>query len=55
VTGLHKLQAAGVSGGIDRRGETRELYFTDPHGIRVQLQDVRYRGGVGPLGDRDPE
>lgn len=22
--------------------------------IRIQLQDVRYRGEVGPIGDRDP-
>jgi hypothetical protein len=26
----------------------------DPDGISVQLQDVKYKGGVGPLGDRDP-
>jgi hypothetical protein len=36
------------------RGETKELYFTDPDGIRVQLQDVKYKGGVGILGDKDP-
>lgn len=32
----------------------RELYFTDPDNIHVQLQDIRYRDGAGPLGDRDP-
>jgi hypothetical protein len=33
---------------------TEELYFTDPDGIRVQLQDVKYKGGSGVLGDKDP-
>src|SRR5579863_1287112 len=27
---------------------TAELYFTDPDGITMQLQDVRYCGGAGP-------
>ncbi len=30
---------------------TPELYFTDPDGILIQLQDVRYCGGGGYLGD----
>ena len=30
---------------------TPELYFTDPDGIVLQLQDVRYCGGGGYLGD----
>jgi catechol 2,3-dioxygenase-like lactoylglutathione lyase family enzyme len=30
---------------------TPELYFTDPDGLLVQLQDVRYCGGSGVLGD----
>jgi len=30
---------------------TPELYFTDPAGIRVQLQDKTYCGGAGPLGN----
>jgi catechol 2,3-dioxygenase-like lactoylglutathione lyase family enzyme len=33
---------------------TPELYFTDPDGILVQLQDVRYCGGAGVLGDVCP-
>jgi hypothetical protein len=49
-----KLAAEGVDATIRVRGETRELYFDDPDGIRMQLQDVRYRGGVGPIGDRNP-
>ena len=30
---------------------TPELYFTDPDGILIQLQDTRYCGGAGYLGD----
>ena len=49
-----KLDAEGVEATINLRGDTKELYFTDPNGIRIQLQDTRYRGGVGPLGARNP-
>jgi catechol 2,3-dioxygenase-like lactoylglutathione lyase family enzyme len=51
---LRKLKNAGVDANIRLRGDTKELYFTDANDVRVQLQDVRYRGGIGPLGDRDP-
>jgi catechol 2,3-dioxygenase-like lactoylglutathione lyase family enzyme len=30
---------------------TPELYFTDPDGLLIQLQDVKYCGGAGYLGD----
>ena len=30
---------------------TPELYFTDPDGISIQLQDVKYCGGGGLLGE----
>ena len=53
-TTLEKLLAQGLEASIRLRGDTKELYFTDPDGIVVQLQDVRYRGGEGPLGDRNP-
>ena len=33
------------------KGGTRELYFTDPDGIVLQLQDVSYCGGAGSLGE----
>ena len=33
---------------------TPELYFTDPDGLLVQLQDVKYCGGSGYLGDVCP-
>ncbi|MBI4477585.1 MAG: VOC family protein [Acidobacteria bacterium] len=52
---LKKLTDRGLKANIRLRGDTKELYFSDPDGIRVQLQDVKYRGGVGPLGDRDPK
>jgi catechol 2,3-dioxygenase-like lactoylglutathione lyase family enzyme len=51
---LAKLTDAGISGNIRLRGDTKELYFTDADNVRVQLQDTRYRGGTGPVGDRDP-
>lgn len=35
-------------------GGTPELYFTDPDGILVQLQDVSYCGGAGYLGNDCP-
>ena len=38
----------------DRGGDpqgTNELYFTDPDGTVIQLQDVRYAGGCGCWGE----
>jgi catechol 2,3-dioxygenase-like lactoylglutathione lyase family enzyme len=32
-------------------GGTPELYFTDPDGLLIQLQDVKYCGGGGYLGE----
>lgn len=52
---LRTLLERGVKARIRLRGDTKELYFTDPDGISVQLQDVKYKGGIGPLGDRDPK
>ena len=49
-----QLAAQGVEATIRLRGDTKELYFADPNGIRIQVQDIRYRGGVGPLGARHP-
>jgi len=51
---LKQLTERGIKANIRLRGETKELYFTDPDGIRVQLQDVKYKGGTGVLGDQDP-
>ena len=52
---LKQLTDRGVKGNIRLRGDTKELYFTDPDGIRVQLQDVKYIGGTGVLGDKEPK
>ena len=52
---LKQLIDRGIKGSIRLRGETKELYFTDPDGIRVQLQDVRYIGGTGVLGNHPPK
>jgi hypothetical protein len=49
---LKKLTDRGVRANIRLRGETKELYFNDPDNLRVQLQDSKYKGGGGVLGDR---
>ncbi|MBY0493075.1 MAG: VOC family protein [Cyanobacteria bacterium] len=54
-TVLKQLTDRGIKGNIRMRGDTKELYFTDPDGIRVQLQDVKYIGGTGVLGDKPPK
>jgi catechol 2,3-dioxygenase-like lactoylglutathione lyase family enzyme len=36
-------------------GGTPELYFTDPDGLAVQIQDVKYCGGGGFLGEVCPQ
>jgi len=51
---LVTLREQGLDASIRLRGDTKELYVDAPDNVRIQLQDVRYRGGVGPLGDRDP-
>jgi len=51
---LKTLTARGLTARIRQRGDTKELYLTDPDGISVQIQDTKYIGGVGPLGDRKP-
>jgi len=53
-TALAKVKGQGLDAGIRLRGDTKELYIKAPDNVLLQLQDVRYRGGVGPLGDRDP-
>jgi hypothetical protein len=35
-------------------GGTPELYFTDPDGLAIQIQDVKYCGGAGVLGEVCP-
>lgn len=50
------LDARGIEYNVRMRdGTVPELYLTAPDGISVQLQDVGYCGGGGPLGDQcDP-
>jgi catechol 2,3-dioxygenase-like lactoylglutathione lyase family enzyme len=48
---LATLRDNGVEGRVRMRGETQELYFNDPDGISIQIQDDRYCGGSGLLGD----
>ena len=54
-TVLKQLTDRGIKGSIRLRGDTKELYFTDPDGLRIQLQDVKYIGGTGVLGDKPPK
>jgi catechol 2,3-dioxygenase-like lactoylglutathione lyase family enzyme len=54
-TVLKKLGDAGVRGRIRQRGDTQELYFTDPDNLSIQLQDTRYIGGTGVLGNVRPK
>jgi len=44
---LKRLTDRGLTANIRMRGETKELYFNDPDNVRVQLQDVKYKCGVG--------
>jgi catechol 2,3-dioxygenase-like lactoylglutathione lyase family enzyme len=52
---LKQLKDRGLQAYIRMRDDTQELYFTDPDGLSVQLQDVKYKGGTGVLGDKDPK
>jgi catechol 2,3-dioxygenase-like lactoylglutathione lyase family enzyme len=50
----HYISLRGENRGGAKDG-TPELYFTDPDGIRVQIQDVSYCGGAGFLGNLCPQ
>lgn len=46
------LDDRGVEWNVRMRdGTVPELYMTDPDGLSIQLQDVTYCGGSGPLGN----
>ena len=55
VPGLeHAMKAWVRQRGLEAGGSgegTPEVYFADPDGLVVQLQDPGYCGGAGPLGD----
>jgi catechol 2,3-dioxygenase-like lactoylglutathione lyase family enzyme len=48
-----RVRTRGPEAGGDRAG-TPEIYFSDPDGLVVQLQDPRYCGGGGALGNVCP-
>ena len=48
-----RVRLRGLEAGGSREG-TPELMFGDPDGILVQLQDFRYCGGAGALGNACP-
>jgi catechol 2,3-dioxygenase-like lactoylglutathione lyase family enzyme len=53
--GIARSDAAGALKAWTRmRGKTLEFYLGDPDGLVVQLQDPRYCGGGGALGDVCP-
>lgn len=47
---MHYITLRGADRGGAKEG-TPELYFTDPDGLLMQLQDVSYCGGSGVLGN----
>jgi len=51
---LKSVTDRGIKARNGQRGDTKELYLTDPDGISVQLQDTRYIGGTGLVGDPKP-
>jgi catechol 2,3-dioxygenase-like lactoylglutathione lyase family enzyme len=51
---LAALQGRGVKAAIRTRGQSREIFLTDPDNVSVQLTDATYCGGSGPLGNQCP-
>lgn len=49
---VRALAAAGVQSESRSRDGVPQVYCRDPDGLRVQLQDVSFCGGVGPLGNQ---
>ena len=47
---LPEVTFAGPGGDVELLG----LYFTDPDGLAMQIQDVKYCGGGGLLGELCP-
>ena len=45
------LAASGVAGESRVRDGVAQVYCADPDGLRVQLQDVSFCGGLGALGN----
>ena len=49
---LRTLLDQGVQARMRTRGESKEIFLTDPDNISVQLTDVSYCGGAGPFGNK---
>lgn len=45
------LEAQGLPAESRTRDGVTQVYTADPDGLRIQLQDVSFCGGVGPLGN----
>jgi catechol 2,3-dioxygenase-like lactoylglutathione lyase family enzyme len=45
------LEAQGLPAESRPRDGVTQVYTADPDSLRVQLQDVSFCGGVGPLGN----
>jgi len=53
--GVKRVTTAGhipMTAWVAKRGDTTEVFVNDPSGLTVQIQDVSYCGGTGPLGER---
>jgi len=48
---LKALKERGVNARMRTRGESKEIFLTDPDNIQVQLTDVSYCGGSGVRGN----
>ena len=49
---MKTLTDQGVKARMRTRGESKEIFVTDPDNISVQLTDVSYCGGAGPFGNK---
>ena len=49
---LKALTDRGVKARMRTRGESKEIFLTDPDNISVQLTDTSYCGGSGPFGNK---
>jgi len=48
---LKTLKDQKVNARMRTRGESKEIFLTDPDNISVQLTDTTYCGGTGPFGN----
>jgi metallothiol transferase len=49
---LKTLKDQKVNARMRTRGESKEIFLTDPDNISVQLTDTTYCGGAGPFGSK---